>query len=92
MKSNVDEFDIDQFKNVPSGFNILKSRVDKVDKDKVDKVGKNVNAINTSVHVQKQIMMLKSMRLKVKRPVLLALLLLLLLVLLIIKYLTPIVQ
>ena len=35
LKLGVDELDIDQLKNVPNGINILKSRLDKLDADKL---------------------------------------------------------
>ena len=99
LKSDVDESDIDELKNVSSGLDSVQRKVDKLDVDKLvpapthfKKVMqlimkflkkmcmmnllKNVNTIDTGRLVKKQIIMVRSMRLKVKYLVLLAQLLL----------------
>ena len=98
LKSDVDESDIHELKNVSSGLDSVQRKVDKLDVDKLvpapthfKKVMqlmkflkktcmmnllKNVNTVDTGRLVKKQIIMVRSMRLKVKYLVLLAQLLL----------------
>ena len=98
LKSDVDESDIDELKNVSSGLDSVQRKVDKLDVKLVPapihfkkvmqlimkflkkmcmmNLLKNVDTIDTGRLVKKQIILVRSMRLKVKYLVLLAQLLL----------------
>ena len=94
LKSDVDESDIDELKNVSSGLDSVQRKVDKLDVKLVPapihfkkviklimkflkkmcmmNLLKNVDTIDTGRLVKKQIILVRSMRLKVKYLVLLA--------------------